>query len=125
MDEFIITREADHLRIELLPSITFQGVVESYREVGRLDRIEKLPRLWLLPDDFPEELLSELDFEHLKALVPEGVSQEVGGRAALVSSSDVMYGKARQLIAMRPDQPERFAVFRTEAEALAWLGVGE
>jgi hypothetical protein len=45
------------------------------------------------------------------------------GRAAFVAPSAYVFGIARQATMVRDDNLERFEVFRTEAEALAWLNV--
>ena len=53
------------------------------------------------------------------------MQEEVEGKAAFVCEDDVLFGKTRQTVGMRPDENERFQVFRSEAEALQWLDIEE
>ena len=43
----------------------------------------------------------------------------------MVCDDDVLFGKTRQTLGMRPDENDRFQVFRSEDDALAWLDVSE
>ena len=120
--EFEITQQSGYLRVEVLPSITFAGMLRAYQDVGTLNRRVQQPRLWLFPDELPPQLLEEFTLERIRQLIPAGISERVAGKAAFVSLNDVLFGKVRQTVGMRPDENDRFQVFRTEAEALAWLG---
>ena len=120
-----IERRRQYLKIEVFTNITLEDFKQAYADVAASDQEQPLPRLWILPDQMPDELAEEFSFERMQQLVPAGMQHNVAGKAALVSAGDLMFGKARQGALLRPDDPERFAAFRTEAEALAWLGVDE
>ena len=90
-----------------------------------MDREIQQPRLWVFPDELPLSLLEEFTLERIRRLVPAGIEQAVAGKAAFATADDVLFGKIRQTVGMRPDENDRFEVFRTESEALAWLDAGE
>jgi hypothetical protein len=92
---------------------------QAYRDVAERDGVSAQPRLWLLP----EVLSDEFVFERMMSLVPADLSQEVDGKAAFVAVNDLPFAKATQATRLRRDNPSRFAVFRDEASALAWLGI--
>ena len=121
--EYAISQRQGYLRIDVYPSITFAGMLQAYREVGAMDRERPQPRLWRFPDELPPRLLAEFSFERIQQLIPAGMQEGVEGKAAFVCEDDVLFGKTRQTVGMRPDENERFQVFRSEAEALQWLDV--
>ncbi len=107
-----------YLRIVVSPSITVAEFLEVYREVAKADGVSHQPRLYLLP-----ERIEGFEREDLQEIAALGESLHVAGPAAIVAPSDFVYGIARQVTLIRPDDPDRFGVFRSEAEALAWLGL--
>ena len=119
--EYRITQQSGYLRIEVLPTMTFAGMLQAYQEVGAMDRMLNQPRLWVFPDDLTAGLLSEFTLERVQQLIPAGIEQAVAGKAAFATANDALFGKIRQTVGLRPDQNERFQVFRSESDALAWL----
>jgi len=113
-----LIQEAGYLRIVVSSSITVSELLQAYKDVADADGMSEQPRLWILP-----ESLSGFRRDELRDLGPAGASLHVAGKAAFVTSSAYVFGVARQATLLRPDNPDRFAVFRTEAEALAWLDV--
>jgi hypothetical protein len=113
-----LIQEAGYLRIVVSSSITLPGFLQAYKDVADTDGMSAQPRLWILP-----ESVSGFSFEELSDLASVGASLRVAGKAAFVAPSDFIFGVARQSTQLRPDNPDRFAVFQTEAEALAWLDV--
>ena len=123
--EYRITQQPGYLRVEVLPSITFSGMLQAYKDVGALDREVQQPRLWVFPDELPPKLLVEFTLKRIRKLTPAALEQAVAGKAAFATADDVLYGKIRQTVGLRPDENDRFRVFRTEADALDWLDDGE
>ncbi len=121
MAGYEIIQENGYLRIAAASDVSWADMMAAYQEVGALDRDRNQPRLWVLPADMTRDAIEEFTFERLEALASEGVSQHVGGPAAVVAPVDAVFGKARQVTLLRPDQSERFRVFRSEDEAVAWL----
>ncbi len=63
--------------------------------------------------------LSANDIESIARYAPFG-SQS---KQAFVSGKDEVFGLLRMFQAMREQQPETIGVFRSEREALKWLGI--
>ena len=122
--EYLISQQPGYLRVEVLPSITFAGMLRAYQEVGAMDRKTQQPRLWVFPDELSSTMLEEFTRERIRKLIPAGIEQAVAGKAAFATADDVLFGKIRQTVGLRPDENDRFGVFRSEAEALSWLDVG-
>jgi len=117
--EYRIIQQPGYLRIELEPTISIGGMQLAYRDVAEHDRVSAQPRLWLLP----ATLSDEFEFDRMMSLVPPDLRQGVDGKAAFVAVNDLPFAKATQATRIRPENPSRFAVFRDETSALAWLGV--
>jgi len=100
------------------PSITAPELLQAFKAVAGSEGISEQPRLWILP-----ESLSGFGIDVLRDFAVTGASFRVAGKAAFVAPSAYIFGVARQSTLLRPDNPDRFAVFQTEAEALAWLDV--
>jgi hypothetical protein len=64
----------------------------------------------------------EVSNEALRALA-ESKSYSAESKRAVVAPRDVVYGMARMFQMLHEEAPEAFRVFRTPAEARAWLGL--
>ena len=107
-----------YLRIVASERVTVEDFIRSYYDVAAAHAERPQPRLWILPEHLDG---GAFDFEELRKIGSTGESLRVTGKAAIVAPSDYVFGLARQVTLIREDDPDRFRVFRTEAEALAWL----
>ena len=111
-----IIQEDGYLRIVISEEVTVSDYVRAYQDVAESHRSRPQPRLWILPAHVSGFMLGDLE-----AIASAGEKHAVDGKAATVAPSDYMYGLTRQATLLRRDAGDRFGVFRTETEALAWL----
>ena len=118
-NNFLIEARTNYIRVELGLNIDKHGVITLYRELSDLPEAKILPRKWVMnaPDG------TEFTQEVLYSLSETGKGYVSVGRAAFVAQNDLTFGMVRQLLMMHPRDSDSFKVFRSEAEALEWLGV--
>ncbi len=121
--EYQISQLESHMRVEIFPTITWEGILDCYRQLAQLCAGEPIPRIWIFPNPMPPEVASEFSFSRMRELTELGFGTLVTGRAAIVAENDFFFGKTRQQLSLHPETADRFGVFRTESDALAWLGL--
>ncbi|RMD74746.1 MAG: hypothetical protein D6820_16110 [Lentisphaerae bacterium] len=90
---------------------------DIHAAIAELATIQPRKRLWILPDSF-----GELSSDELKRLAIFAKNKfRSPSRMAIVAPSDLSYGQANIYHAYRTDDRSAEHVFRTEAEAIAWL----
>ena len=120
-NEYSIVEDDGYLRVNVTTALTWEGMVEAYREVERLSRENPRPRLWVFPEDVSPLILDDFSMERMRMLTDLGMGTSAPGRAAIVAANPVFFGKTRQQFATHPETADQFQVFRSEAEALDWL----
>jgi len=122
-DQYEISRDAGFVRIMLAPSITWGGMKQALEEVARILKDDPQPRVWVYPDELPPQFEDEFPLENLWSLVESAFKLKVFGRGAVVARNAVIYGKVRQVLTLKPEYAEIFRTFRSEKDALDWLGL--
>jgi hypothetical protein len=67
--------------------------------------------------------VTSLGVRRMLALDAEQTAREAGHRLAIVACQDEVFGMARMYETLSTDDPPPVGVFRTYAEAAAWLGI--
>ena len=74
-------------------------------------------------DDFRDADMNHVTTDCIQTLAKTNTPSKQGSKRALVVRSDIAYGLARMLQALREGSRQEIQVFRDLDPALAWLGV--
>ena len=115
--------EGTLLRMSFVGTYEPDDIIRQLEEA--LTEAPPLEKIALLVDTTRSEVLgtrSPSQIRHVaQALAP--YAQRIGGRCALVATEDIHFGMSRMGSVYSESVGVETEVFRTEDEALAWLGV--